>query len=251
MQKNIENYKKTVLVTGSSRGIGRECIIEFAKEGYNVVINYNNSEKRAEELKNYLNENFNVEVLSIKADIKEENEVKVMIEKIINRFGKIDVLVNNAGIETQKPFEEREVKDFEKTFAVNVFGTFLVTKYVSKHMMNLKKGNIINIASTSGYDSYSPLSIDYDASKAAVISLTHDFAIQFQPYIRVNAIAPGWVKTEMNETLGENFYEEEKEKILLNKIGNTQEIASLVVFLASEKSSYINNEVIKIDGGTY
>lgn len=243
------NSKKTVLVTGSSRGIGRNCIIEFAKKGYNVVINYNKSKEFAEELEDFVKNKYNVETLVIKADVSNEEEVKKMVEKIVEKFEKIDVLVNNAGISIDKPFEERTKEDFEKTLSVNVIGMFLVTKYVSKYMMEKKEGIVINISSTNGTKYFSPLSIDYDVSKAGVVALTHNFAMQFQKYIRVNAIAPGWVDTDMNKNFEEDFYKEEKEKIFLKRIGKTEDIAKLVMFLSSDDSSYINDEVINIDGG--
>ncbi len=245
----IKNEKKIVLVTGSSRGIGKSCVTEFAKKGYSVVINYNKNEREAKKLEENILKEYNIETLLIKADISKEDQVKNMIDLIINKFEKIDVLVNNAGVEIDKPFEQRKLEDFKNTFEVNVYGLFLVTKYVSKHMMDKKTGVIINISSTSGYKYSDPQSIDYNASKAAVISLTHDFAMQFQPFIRVNAIAPGWIDTDLNNNLGEDFYKKEKEKIYLKRIGKPEDVAKLAVFLASDDANYINNEVIIVDGG--
>lgn len=241
--------KKVVLVTGSSRGIGKATIIEFAKKGYNVVINYNNSKEEAEKLENDVKEAYSANTLCIKADVSNEEEVKTMIDTIINKFGRLDVLVNNAGIDNPKPIEEKTLEEFRRVINTNLIGTFIVSKEASKYMLNQKSGKIINVASTNGYNFCSPLCMDYDASKAGIITLTHNFAMQLQPYVNVNAVAPGWVDTEMNRDLGENFYEEEKEKIYLKRIAKPEEIAKVIVFLASDDAAYINSEVIKIDGG--
>lgn len=241
--------KKVALVTGSSRGIGRACILEFAKQGYNVVINYNNSRDKAEELKALIEENYDVKALVIKCNVSIEEEVKQMIDTIINEFEQIDVLVNNAGIEFAEPFEEKTVAHWQETLGVNLIGTFLVSKYVSTHMLNKRYGKIINVASDSGLDSFSPFSIDYNASKAGIVSLTKDLAIQLQPYINVNCIAPGWVYTDMNNKFDDNFIKEQSSYICMQRIAMPNEIAKVVTFLASDDSKYINGEVIKIDGG--
>lgn len=241
--------KKVVLVTGSSRGIGRACIIEFAKKGYDVVINYSSSKEKALELQNYVEKEYNIEVLCIKCDVSKENEVKDMVDQIINKFGKIDVLVNNAGIAIDCPFEEKTVENFRRTLDVNLIGAFLVSKYVSKYMLDNKYGKIINMSSTSGLDSFSPFSLDYNASKVAIISLTHDLAIQLQPYVNVNAIAPGWIDTDMNKDLDKDFMKEEAEKTCVKYIAKPEEIAHATVFLASDEARYINSEVLRIDGG--
>lgn len=241
--------KKVVLVTGSSRGIGRACIIEFAKKGYDVVINYSSSKEKALELKAYVEKEYNIEALCIKCDVSKENEVKDMVDQIINKFGKIDVLVNNAGIAIDCPFEEKTVENFRRTLDVNLIGTFLVSKYVSKYMLDNKYGKIINMSSTSGLDSFSPFSLDYNASKVAIVSLTHDLAIQLQPYVNVNAIAPGWIDTDMNKDLDEEFMKEEAERTCVKYIAKPEEIAYAAVFLASDEARYINSEVLRIDGG--
>ncbi len=241
--------KKVVLVTGSSRGIGRECIISFAKKGYNVVINYNSSEDKAKELQEYVEKEYNVETLCIKCDVSKEDEVIDMVNTIIEKFKRIDILVNNAGIAIDCPFEEKTVENFRKTLDINLIGTFLVSKYVSKYMLDNKYGKIINISSTSGVDSFSPFSLDYNASKAAIISLTHDLAIQLQPYVNVNAIAPGWIDTDMNKELDKEFLKEEAQKTCVKYIGKPEDIANAVVFLSSDEARYINSEVLRIDGG--
>ena len=240
---------KVALITGSSRGIGRATITEFAKKGYNVVINYKNSEKEATELKEQLQNDYNIKALAIRADVSNEEEVKEMVNIIISEFGHIDVLVNNAGIAIDKDFEERTIDDWQKTLNTNLIGPFVVSKCVGEVMLNQKKGKIINISSTNGINSFFPTSIDYDASKAGVINLTHNLAIQYAPYINVNCVAPGWVNTEMNKELPKELIEEETEKIYKKRFAEPSEIGKVVCFLASDDADFINDEVIKIDGG--
>ncbi len=242
--------EKVVLITGSSKGIGKATAVEFAKiGGYKVVINYLTDRENAEELSNYLKEEYKIETLVIKADVSNEEQVKDMIQEIIDKFGKIDVLVNNAGIAIDKEFEDRTVEDWKRTLEVNTIGTFLVSKYASENMMNNKSGKIINVSSTNGINTFFPSSIDYDASKAAIINLTYNLAIQFAPYINVNAVAPGWVNTEMNKELAEDLIKEETEKIYKKRFAEPEEIAKVICFLASEDAEYINGTVIKVDGG--
>lgn len=240
---------KVVLVTGSSKGIGKATIIEFAKVGYDVIINYNNSKQEAMDLKEYIENNFNVKALLIKADVTNEEEVKNMVITIINEFNHIDVLVNNAGIAIDKEFEERTVEEWNITLKTNLIAPFIVSKYIGKMMMKQKSGKIINVSSTNGINTFFPTSIDYDASKAGLINLTHNLAIQFAPYINVNCVAPGWVNTEMNKELPKKLIEEEKEKIYKKRFAEPSEIGKVICFLASEDASFINDEVIKVDGG--
>lgn len=240
---------RVVLVTGSSKGIGKATIIEFAKKRYDVVINYNNSEQSATELKEYIESNFKVKALLIKADITNEDEVKDMVTTIINEFNHIDVLVNNAGIAIDKEFEDRTVEDWNITLRTNLIAPFIVSKYIGEVMMKQKNGKIINVSSTNGINTFFPTSIDYDASKAGLINLTHNLAIQFAPYINVNCVAPGWVNTEMNKELPKELIEEEIEKIYKKRFAEPSEIGKVICFLASEDASFINDEVIKVDGG--
>jgi len=240
---------KTVLVTGSSNGIGKETVIKFAKNNYSVVITYNSDSTSALELEKEIKNKYNVDVLVIKCDISSESDIKSMVDSVISRFGKIDVLVNNAGIAIDTTFEDKTKDNFMKTLEVNLVGTFLVSKYVSNYMLKEKKGSIINVSSTNGIDSYYVESLDYDASKSGVISLTHNLANYLAPYIRVNCVCPGWINTKMNECLSLEFKEKETNKILLNRFAGANEVANLIYFLASDEASYINDSIIKIDGG--
>ena len=238
-----------VLVTGSSRGLGRSIILEYAKNGYDVVINYNNSKEKALELKSYVESNYHVKALVIKCDISKEEEINSMIEEIYKEFGYLDVLVNNASIDLDQDFTLKTKEDFMKTIEVNLVGTYLLSKKIGLKMLEKKTGNIINISSNNGLDTPYPESIDYDASKAGVISLTHNLANYFAPYIRVNTICPGWINTDMNKDLEKDFIDKETSKILLNRFAEPEEIANLAYFLGSDKASYINDSIIRIDGG--
>lgn len=240
---------KTVLVTGSSNGIGRETIKKFAKNNYNVVITYNNDYDGAISLDREVKEKYNVNTLVLKLDVSNEDNIKFCIDEIINKFGSIDVLVNNAGIAIDTTFEDKTKDNFMKTLEVNLVGTFLVSKYVSKYMLENKCGNIVNISSTNGIDSYYVESLDYDASKSGVISLTHNLANYLAPYVRVNCVCPGWINTNMNSLLDDDFIKEETGKILLDRFAEAEEVANLIYFLASDEACYINDSVIKIDGG--
>ena len=241
--------KKVVIVTGSQRGIGRATIIEFASRGYDVVIDYIEEEERALELKELVEREYGVQALAIKADVREEAHVDRMVREVIGAFGQIDVLVNNAGIATDKEFEDRTIKDFRDTINTNLIGPYIVAKRVGEEMMKVKSGKIVNVSSTNGINAFFPTSLDYDASKAGLINLTHNLALQFAPYINVNSVAPGWVDTEMNKDLPEDLIEEENAKIYLGRFAQPEEIAKVICFLASEDAKYINSEIIKVDGG--
>lgn len=240
---------KVVLITGASRGIGASTAKYFASKNYNVVINYNTSESEALNLSKELEQAYNIKTLVIKCDVSKESEVKNMVEKIIGDFGHIDTLVNNAGIAIDTTFEDKTVENFRRTLDVNLIGTFLVSKYVSNYMLKEKRGCIINVSSTNGIDTYYTYSLDYDASKAGVISLTNNLALELAPYIRVNTVAPGWINTEMNKELDEDYVKSECEKILLNRFGEPEEIAKVIYFLSSDEANYINSSIIRVDGG--
>ena len=173
-----------------------------------------------------------------------------MVNEGINTFTKIDVLVNNAGIAIDTTFEDKTKENFIKILDTNLIGPFLVSKYAGEHMLKEQQGCIINISSNAGLESYYPEGLDYDASKAGLISLTHNLAVKYAPYIRVNCIASGWINTEMNKELDEEYIKQEEEKILLNRFAQPEEIAKVVYFLSTDDAKYINNETIRVDGGT-
>ncbi|MBO4601373.1 MAG: glucose 1-dehydrogenase [Bacilli bacterium] len=243
--------KRTVIVTGGSRGIGAAISTRFAKEGYNVVINYVKNSDKALKLKTELENKYNANVLLVKADVSNEEDVKSLINQTIDMFGHINCLVNNAGIDIDKPFLDKTPDEFRKTLDVNLVGPFMTSKYAYNFLINADNASIINISSTNGIDTLYPESIDYDASKAGVISLTKNLASVYAPNVRVNSVAPGWVKTDMNSELDKDFMKDEEDKIMLGRFAEPNEIANVVYFLASKESSYINGEVIIVDGGYY
>ncbi len=242
---------KNVLITGGTRGIGEAISREFAKKGYNLIINYVNSKDKAEKLKTELEKEYNINVLTVQADLADEKAIKNMVDITIGKFAKIDVLVNNAGVVIDKEFEDRTIEDWKQTLNINLIAPFILTKLIGKEMVKNKSGAIINISSTNGINTYYPTSVDYDASKSGLISLTYDSAVEFSPYVRVNCIAPGWVNTEMNKELSEDFVKEESERILVKRFAEPEEIAKVATFLASDDASFINSTVIKVDGGWY
>lgn len=241
--------RKVVLITGSSRGIGRSTAIKYAQNNYNVVINYNNSYDKARELGDYLVSTYGIEVMIVKADVSNEVEVKDMVDKVISKFGNIDVLVNNASIAIDSDFISKDSNSFNEILNTNLVGTFLVSKEVSKYMKDNRSGIIINVSSTNGIDSMYVESLEYDASKAGVISLTHNLAEYLKPYVRVNCVCPGWVNTDMNKDLDSSYIEQENKRIMLNRFAEPEEIANVIYFLATDEASYINNSIIKVDGG--
>lgn len=241
---------RIVLITGAATGIGKAIALELAQEGYDIVINYCHSKDKALELQKRIIEEYHVNCLALQADVSKEDEVNEMIEQIEKQLGTVDVLINNAGIDLPNLFYLKTAEEFRKVLDVNVVGAYNCAKRVSKHMIDKKCGKIINISSTNGINTYYPMCFDYDASKAALNSLTHNLALQFAPYINVNAIAPGFIGTE-NELDGydADFLKTETEKILLQRYGKPEEVAHLVKFLISDEASYINNSIIRIDGG--
>ncbi|MDP3791313.1 MAG: glucose 1-dehydrogenase [Candidatus Omnitrophota bacterium] len=239
---------KIVLITGSGRGIGRATAIAFAQEGASVVVNYVKEAKSADAVVEQIR-SLGRDVVAIQADVSNEADVQRLIKKSVERFGAIDVLVNNAGIVFDLPILEKTVEQWERTLRVNLIGTFLCTKYAVPNMKNRKGASILNISSTNGIDPSSPESADYDTSKAGVISLTRNFAQSLAPDIRVNTIAPGWIDTEINKDLPKEFIKSETEKIALKRWGQPEEIAKVILFLCSEDASFITGSTLVVDGG--
>ncbi len=238
---------KVVLITGASRGLGAAIALEFAKNNYDIIINYLNSKEQANILKETILKNYNVRALVIKADVSDEAQVKMMVKAAFNTFGAIDVLVNNAGIAIDSLVEDKTVENFEKILKVNLIGAFSCARECAKIM---KEGSsIINISSTNAVNQYYPYSLDYDASKAGLLSLTNNLAVEYSPKIRVNAVMPGWINTEMNKELDEEYIAAESRKILLGRFAEPEEIANVVYFLATPQASYINGSIIRVDGG--
>ena len=240
---------KVVLITGASSGIGKKTAIEFAKHNHNVIIHYLSHESEALNLCEELKNTYKIDTLCIKADLTKEEDIITMINQIEKKFEKLDIIVNNAGVALDTIFENKTKNDFLKTLETNLIAPFLISKYTKELMLKNKSGSIINVTSTNGIDSYYPYSMDYDASKAALNNLTKNLAVELAPYIRVNAVAPGWVNTKMNTDLSESFKKEELKRIALNRFAEPEEIAKIIYFLSTDDASYINGSIIVADGG--
>ena len=240
---------KVALVTGSSRGMGKAEIIEFAKRGYDVVINYVGSKDSAEELKQQVETEYKVKAIAIQADLSKEEDVRRLAKNALDNFGKVDVLVNNAGIAPYSSFKEKTIKSFEESMKVNFYAPFLLTQILGSVMMEKKYGKIINIGTIDVMKTFNPESAEYDAAKAALINLTKNSALEFQPYVNVNCICPGWINTDMNKDLPEEIVEFQKSRISKKRFGSPEEVAKVVAFLASDDAEFIDGEIIKVDGG--
>lgn len=240
---------KTVIVTGGARGIGKQICIDFANEGYNICINYNNSEKEATELKKQLEET-NLKCMIYKADVSDSMQVDLMVDKVINTYGSIDVLVNNAGVCKYGVMQDTTCKEFNEVVNTNLLGTFNVTKSVlSKYMINKKSGKIINISSMWGITGGS-CEVIYSMTKAGIIGFTKALAKEVGPSnITVNAVAPGVINTDMIKNLTNEDIENLKEEVPLQRIGTPNDISKVITFLASDKSDYITGQVISVNGG--
>lgn len=240
--------RKTVLVTGASRGIGKEVAMLYAENGYDVIINYVSDKTDVEGIKKEF-EAKNVKCLLVKADVSKEEEVANLVNKAIEEFGKIDVLVNNAGITKDNLLMRMSEEEFDKVIEINLKGTFLVTKAVTKYMMKKRQGSIINLASVVGVVGNAGQS-NYSASKAGIIGFTKSVAKELASRnIRANAVAPGFIETDMTSVLKDEVKENIYNQIPLKRMGNAREVAELIYFLGSEKSSYITGQVINVDGG--
>ena len=241
---------RVALVTGAAGGIGSAICMKLAESGHDIVINYHHSETAAKLLQKTICDQFNVRCLCIQADVSSEAEVDAMVSRIEEELGGVDILINNAAVDMPNLFSLKNADEFRKVLDVNTVGAYICAKRTYRRMIDREYGRIINIASTNGINTYYPMCFDYDASKAALISLTHNLAMQCAPYVNVNAVAPGFIGTEKElEGYDEEFLKEECEKIFLKRYGKPEEVASLVNFLVSDEASYINNSVIRIDGG--
>lgn len=238
---------KTAVILGSSINLGKEIALEYARNGFNTVITYLNHEKEAIEISKFIENNFSVKTLVSKCDIRSEEDLKLLLDKIKSNFNSLDVLINNSAINIDNSFKQKTKEEFLSVLETNLIGPFLSSKILGEYMKEFEGSSIINISSNNGIDSFYIESLDYDASKAGLINLTHNLANYFAPFVRVNAICPGWFLTDksINPFLKEN----EEKKILLNRFGTMNEIAKVVYFLGSENASYINDAVIKVDGG--
>lgn len=241
---------KVAFITGGTRGIGKQIAITLAKDGYDIAINYR---KENDDLKNIKNEieKTNAKFLAVKGDVTDFDSTQQMVNDIIKEYGKIDVLVNNAGITKDTLLVRMKKEEFEDVIDVNLIGTFNITKNVIPYMIKQRKGRIINISSVVGISGNAGQT-NYSASKAGIIGFTKSLAKEVgSRNILVNAVAPGFIETQMTDILKDEVKEEISKKIPLKRMGTVEDVANVVKFLTSEDSSYITGQVIQVDGGMY
>lgn len=246
--KRFEN--NIVLVTGAGRGIGASIAKRFASEGAEVIVNYSGNDEAAQKTVDEITATGG-QAQKYKCSVNDSESVKVMIDEIIKEFGRIDILVNNAGITKDGLMLRMTDEDFDRVIDVNLKGTFNCTKYVSKYMLKQKSGKIINISSVVGLSGNAG-QVNYSASKAGIIGITKSAAKELSSRgITVNAVAPGYVDTDMTKVLSDNIRNEILKNIPLQRMGNVEDISNCVAFLASEDASYITGQVISVDGGMH
>ena len=239
---------KVALVTGAARGIGKQIAITLAKEGYNIALNYRTNTDSIVELKNQI-ENFGVECLLVQGDVSVFEDTERIANETFEKFGRINVLVNNAGITKDMLLLRMKPEDFMNVIDVNLVGTYNMTKNISGYMMKAREGRIINVSSVVGISGNAGQS-NYSASKAGIIGFTKSLAKELASRnILVNAVAPGFIETDMTNVLKDEVKEKIAEQIPLRREGKVEEVANVVKFLASDDSSYITGQVINIDGG--
>lgn len=239
---------KLALITGGTRGIGKQIALTFAKEGYDIAINYRAENDDLKNTKREIETN-NVKCFAVQGDVAKFEDCEKFVKQIVEEFGNIDVLVNNAGITRDTLLMRMKEEDFKQVIDTNLVGTFNVTKNVISYMMKARNGRIINISSVVGISGNAGQT-NYAASKAGIIGFTKSLAKEVASRnITVNAVAPGFIETQMTAVLKEDIKEEIAKKIPLKRMGTPQDVANVVKFLASSDSSYITGQVIHIDGG--
>ena len=242
----LEN--KVALVTGASRGIGRQIAISLAKEGAQVIVNYNGSAAKAEEVVNLITE-AGGRAEAVQCNVSEYDKAEELMKYIIGKYGRVDILVNNAGITRDNLLMKMTEEEFDAVIDINLKGTFNCIKHLSRQMLKQKGGRIINISSVSGVMGNAGQA-NYCASKAGVIGLTKSVASELASRgITCNAVAPGFIETEMTDVLADSVKEAMNAQIPMKCFGNTEDIAGTVVFLASDAARYITGQVINVDGG--
>lgn len=241
---------KTALITGASRGIGKKIALQLGEEGYNVVVNYAGNKEKAEEVASEIKK-IGVEAFAIQANVSEQDEVKAMIKETLNQFGTIDVLVNNAGITRDNLLMRMKQNEWDDVINTNLKGVFNCVQAVTRPMLKQKSGRIINLSSVVGSVG-NPGQINYVATKSGVEGMTKTFARELASRgITCNAVAPGFIVSDMTDQLSDELKEQMKSQIPLDRFGEDSDIAHTVAFLASEKANYITGQTIHVNGGMY
>lgn len=239
---------KVAFITGATRGIGRAIALELAKEGYNIALNYRTENEALENLKKEIS-GIGVECYPVQGDVSKAEDSERMTKEIIEHFEQIDVLVNNAGITKDKLIQRMKEEEFTDVINVNLVGTFNITKNVIKYMTKKRYGKIINISSVVGISGNAGQS-NYAASKAGIIGFTKSIAKELASRnITANAVAPGFIQTDMTNVLKDEVKEAIEGTITLKRLGTAEDVAKVVKFLASDDSNYITGQVINVDGG--
>ena len=240
---------KVVLVTGSSRGMGKAEVKEFASRGYDVIIHYVGNESKAKEVKAEVEKEYGVRAEIVQANLLEEAGIEKLAKEALEAFGHVDVLVNNAGYAVYGDYGEKTIAGFEEMMKIHVYAPFYLTKLLAPKMAENKFGRVINIGSIDATKTCNAESAEYDAAKAAIINLTRNSAYAYKPYVNVNCVCPGFTNTDMSDMNPSDLEEYMCGKICKGRFAKPEEIAKVVAFLASDDAEYIDGEVITVDGG--
>lgn len=248
MSESTEKITRAALVTGAGRGIGRAIAVELARHGYHILVDYAGNASAAEETVARCQAE-GVDAFAVQADVSDEDAVKSLVKSALERFGRIDVLINNAGITRDNLMLRMSAEDFDLVIEKNLRGAFLMTKYVGKEMLHQRSGRIVNISSVVGVHGNAGQA-NYAASKAGLIGLTKTTALEYASRgITANAIAPGFIDTDMTKVLPEKVKEAMLQQIPLRQFGSPEDVAKAAAFLASDDARYITGQVLGVDGG--
>lgn len=229
--------------------MGRAEAIQFAKDGYDVIIHYSGNKAKAEEVANSIREQYGVRAGTSQADLTKQEDIERLAKEALEAFGHIDVLVNNAGYATYGNYEDKTISSFEDMMKIHLYAPFYLTKLLAPTMMERKHGRVINIGTIDVMKTYNAESAEYDAAKAALINLTKNMALAYQPYINVNCVCPGWMNTDMSRQNPKEVNDMIVGRICKGRFDEPEEVAKVVAFLASDTAEYIDGETICVDGG--
>lgn len=246
---NPDGSRRTVLVTGSSRGMGRAEALTFAKQGYDVIVHYAGNKAKADETAEEIRSRYGVRVEEIQANLTKKEDLERLGKKAVAAFGHIDVLVNNAGYALYGPVKDKTIDNFDKMMRIHLYAPFYLTKLLAPAMVERGFGRVINIGTIDVMKTYNAESAEYDAAKAALLNLTKTMSLAYQPVVNVNCVCPGWMDTDMTRQNPPELNKTITSRISKGRFGRPEEVAGVVAFLASDAAEYIDGEVICVDGG--